>query len=98
MALGIFSLWDFWNHAAWPKYGLENPVRQAYVFWNWQTRTDEPLAGGLEGEPLKFEVLGLADRRDLVLGIVLVDQVMDDREGFPVLRCEWVLDEVLNLH
>ena len=21
-ALGIFSLWNFWNHAAWPKYGL----------------------------------------------------------------------------
>lgn len=42
------------------------------------------MAGDLEREPLKFEVLGLTDRRDLVLWIILVDQVLDYCEGFPV--------------
>lgn len=64
-----------------------------YVLEKW---AGEPLAGDLERVPLKLEVFVLARRRDLVFWIVLVDQVLDDREGFPVpcVPGEWTLDEV----
>ena len=60
-------------------------MRHAFAFWIQETGTDEPLAGDLERVPLELEVLILANGGDLVLHIVLVDQVLDNCEGFPML-------------
>ena len=84
-ALGIFSLWNFWNHAAWPKYGLCVAFCHSLVLLIQGTREDEPLARNLEREPLKLEILVFADGGDLVFRIVLSGQVLDDRERFPML-------------
>ena len=86
IALGIFWLWDLWNQAAWPKYGLKISVRQAFAFWVQHVRADEPLAGDLECEPLKLEIFILTDGGNLLFWVVLVDQVLDDRKRPPVSR------------
>ena len=47
--------------------------------------THVPLARNLEGEPLEFDVLVRAGAGYLMVFVVLVDQVFQDREGLPGL-------------
>ena len=46
-------------------------------------REHAPLTGDLEGEPLEFNVLVLAGAGEFVVLVVLVDQVLQDRESLP---------------
>ena len=45
------------------------------------------LARRLEEQPLQLLVLVLAGNRYLILRVVLVDDVLDDRVRFPIDRC-----------
>ena len=45
-----------------------------------------PLTGDLEGEPLELYVLVLAGAGEFVVLVVLVNQVLQDRESFPGFR------------
>jgi hypothetical protein len=42
-----------------------------------------PLTRNLEGEPLELHVLTRAGARQLMILVVLVDQVLQDRESLP---------------
>ena len=47
-------------------------------------KKNAPLTGDLKGEPLEFDVLVLAGAREFVVLVVLIDQVLQDRESLPV--------------
>ena len=52
-----------------------------------------PLARNLEGEPLEFDVLLLAGARQLMVLVVLVNQILHNRESLPGRRSEFASDE-----
>ena len=79
-ALGIVSGWSFWNHDDCPKYGLGGQLRDVKFC---RRIKYAPLTRDLEGEPLEFNVFLLTDAGEFVILVVLVDQVLQDREGLP---------------
>ena len=49
-------------------------------------KVDAPLTRGLEREPLQLDVLVLTGARQLVVLVVLVDQILQDRQTLPGFR------------